>query len=322
MEDYKKLLTDLYSIHDPERIKQIDYFLEKYKGKEKQFFISQKTKYKSKKLVSDSRIIIEEALERIKLQSEEKEKTDAQAESNEAIPESKKNMTVPSVSEIEKEKTEAAAEPQNTEISQNQTEIKPEKTIEEKEDTPPEKKHQAIPPAKAVVKEPQKVKGKRKNFFLIILGFIAVLIVIALLVYYFFFYASHKNTKETPVKDTKTTIIKDATKTESKIDEAPQTQQNITPIADFRIAKGSLNLPAYFVACYAVKDENAAVEKVNSLKEKGFESSYYWIPDFVPGGASYFKVVIGPFSTRKEAIQKLTPVQERAEFDAYVLELK
>jgi len=34
MEDYKKLLTDLYTIYDPERIKQIDYFLNKYKGKE------------------------------------------------------------------------------------------------------------------------------------------------------------------------------------------------------------------------------------------------------------------------------------------------
>lgn len=72
MEDYKKLLTELYKVHEPERIKQIDYFLERYKGKEKQFYISQKAKYKSRKPVSDSRKIIEEALARIRSQSTEK----------------------------------------------------------------------------------------------------------------------------------------------------------------------------------------------------------------------------------------------------------
>ena len=76
MEDYKKLLTDLYTINDPERVKQIDYFLERYKGKEKQFYISQKAKYKSKKPISDSKKIIEEALARIKSQSDDKAKKD------------------------------------------------------------------------------------------------------------------------------------------------------------------------------------------------------------------------------------------------------
>ena len=61
---------------------------------------------------------------------------------------------------------------------------------------------------------------------------------------------------------------------------------------------------------------------MNELKSKGFEASYYWIPDFVAHGNPYFKVVIGPFSARMDAMKKLTPVQERAEFDAYVLELK
>lgn len=71
MEDYKKLLTDLYSIYDPERIKQIDYFLNKYQGKEKQFYTRQKENYENKKPISDSQKIIDEALARIK--SREKE---------------------------------------------------------------------------------------------------------------------------------------------------------------------------------------------------------------------------------------------------------
>ena len=89
-----------------------------------------------------------------------------------------------------------------------------------------------------------------------------------------------------------------------------------------RLSKGAVDLPSYFVACSAVKTEALAINKTNQLTTLGFKSSYYWIPDFTPNGNTYFKVVVGPFKDRREAMRNLTRVQERVEFDAYVYELK
>lgn len=70
MENYKELLTALYKEHAPEKIDQIDFYLERYKGKEKQFYITQKAKYANKKSVKDSKKILEEAMARIKKKGE------------------------------------------------------------------------------------------------------------------------------------------------------------------------------------------------------------------------------------------------------------
>lgn len=55
MENYKELLIELYREYAPEKIDQIDFYLERYKGKEKQFYITQKAKYSNKKSVKDSK---------------------------------------------------------------------------------------------------------------------------------------------------------------------------------------------------------------------------------------------------------------------------
>ena len=65
MENYKELLTALYKEHAPDNIDQIDFYLERYKGKEKQFYITQKAKYAKKRSVTDSKKILEEAMARI-----------------------------------------------------------------------------------------------------------------------------------------------------------------------------------------------------------------------------------------------------------------
>ena len=110
MEDYTKLLAELYSEFDPERVKQIGYFLEKYKGKEKQFYISQKAKYKDKKPISDSKKIIEEALARIKSQGETKpnmtEETDKEPKSSAGDPRNIKPIPKQASEEIKKELSE------------------------------------------------------------------------------------------------------------------------------------------------------------------------------------------------------------------------
>ncbi len=365
MEDYKKLLTDLYTINDPERVKQIDYFLERYKGKEKQFYISQKAKYKSKKPISDSKKIIEEALARIKSQSDDKAKKDISEKPKESKdPVAKQPVKVVAPPKVaEKRPTEKAIEkevaknpikePTQKEpikeilIKETQKETKteiPKPKEQKKEDIWfEEKPKKAVPPTQVNKPNPQPFKKDKhfnKKYFLYIFGSVLLVIIFAVILYFFFFY-SPKTKKETNIEKpnitTKTvkakpkkTIRATANPAENKVKTnttKPKTQktqpkQSRSISSGTYIKKGSITLPAYFVACSAVKNESLAIKKVNELKAKGFDASYYWIPDFIKLGNPYFKVVIGPFSTRIDAMKKLTPVQERAEFDAYVLELK
>lgn len=117
MENYKELLTALYKEHAPEKIDQIDFYLERYKGKEKQFYITQKAKYANKKSVKDSKKILEEAMDRIKKKGET---TDIKSPAN-----------------IEKKKTEVKTEPVKKEekpLPKAET-LKEEKTKKEEEKT-------------------------------------------------------------------------------------------------------------------------------------------------------------------------------------------
>ncbi len=514
MEDYKKLLTDLYKVHDPERVKQIDYFLERYKGKESQFYISQEAKYKSRKPVSESKKIIEEALARIKSQSSEAtiEKQDTIVKP-ELLPDSKVEEApifiqddiqeiaikeeISNVEPFNEEEPVAKDEPEvyierkveerhstfyedilKTRASEGftstdsphfnmKTEKKVEKMIEDKdtyrsqfEKMPsldsqnetihtPRKQTREIPWSDEIEKDDIPTEKPsfletdnryKKRYFLNIFGMVLLAIVLSVIAYSAFFTPTTKKTIATVVKPvidrtgksenaainntsdaatksafekkkteqqtnqslaktpeqkpTNSTTIKEKTVVENKkaVEEsgiakektvqkesstsfwkklfgkkeetakpinktatkAPETKQAIlaptekptevkqeitpktiaplvkttqqeqisTTFSGMHLKKGDINLPAYFVACYAVKTEIHAVTKVNQLKAKGFTASYYWIPDFVPQGNSYFKVVIGPFATQREAFKTLTPVQERAEFDAYVLTLK
>lgn len=377
MEDYKKLLTELYSEHDPERVKQVDYFLAKYKGKEKQFYISQKAKYKSKKPVSDSKKIIEEALARIKSQSEEKstkEEKHVEEESNtEIMPESTpkaepvkpESKTIPPKEEPPKEiekAEETESEKQTRETTIHAIEEEPTPKVTAIEDLGQEEDSTAKEPAKKEAspvwfKEsgkqtagkqaplPQKESSSsKKKYGLYLVGIVVLILLLSSVVYYVFFYKSSpdKSTKQT-AKTQQTTVVKKETKADPEKTATAKTNkqattnqttsktpppakketQTVTPIlGSAHLKKGDIQLPAYFVACYAVKKEAFAQEKVNKLKDKGFDAKYYWIPDFVSDGNTYYKVVIGPYSTRNKAMEMLTPVQEKAEFDAYVLELK
>lgn len=94
MENYKELLTELYQEHAPEKIDQIDFYLQKYKGKEKQFYITQKAKYANKKSVTDSKKILEEAMARIKKKGQDnKIKSADDIEKKETPDETKKEST-------------------------------------------------------------------------------------------------------------------------------------------------------------------------------------------------------------------------------------
>ncbi len=387
MEDYKKLLTDLYTAHDPERLKQIDYFLTRYKGKEKQFYISQKAKYKNKKPVSDSKKIIEEALARIKSQSDSKatqmikpkttlpiqkaespkteseqetiltKSTEIKADNKKEIEaineEKKKSKTIQKpindkskVKLEEAKKTTEASRPTAAKTNPKKEDIKPQSfanPIEsEKENRDSDanskvwfkedKKNEA--PQKQVIPPLETRKTSNKRYFFYIFGIVVLFIILALLLFFLFFTKPNTTKKASPKP--KTTITKKTAKTKltttkpkaqkkqntKKVTQS-KVQKKITSKAiGIRIRKGDIDLPAYFVACYAVRNESYALKKIAGLKAKGFNACYYWIQDFDTYGNPYFKVVIGPFNNRLDAMKKLTPVQERAEFDAYVLELK
>jgi chemotaxis protein histidine kinase CheA len=381
MEDYKKLLTDLYTAHDPERLKQIDYFLERYKGKEKQFYISQKAKYKNKKPVSDSKKIIEEALARIKSQSDSKAKQAGKHQKTDSSPNVEGDSRKPKeviqekqeeIKAVEEEKQEVKAILESAETL-SKTKVEEEKkaskispvsqaiqevSIPEKEDPEIDKAVKPIENEKVNQKEtakpevwfseeektknfqkqnnpPHKTqKTSNKKYFFYIFGIVILFIILALLLFFLFFSKPHTTKKASPKP--KTTLTKKTPKakpvsTKTKIQKKTNTKkispQKVQPKTTtkanaVRIRKGSIDLPAYFVACYAVKSETLALKKIAELKAKGFNACYYWIQDFDTYGNPYFKVAIGPFSNRLDAMKKLTPVQEKAEFDAYVLELK
>lgn len=530
MEDYKKLLTDLYSIYDPERIKQIDYFLNKYQGKEKQFYTRQKENYENKKPISDSQKIIDEALARIK--SREKEAANKEEKPSTPPPKPEKERvktpedkpkTVPAPPPVKEETPKPSdshpvSEPRfpSETPARSAAEIREERSAQKPvaEHKPSEKKQtipvtenmpeREFPPKKR--KEDQHsetpppietdIRVKRRYFFNIF-GMVLLTLVLIVIIYFTFFVETENKAKgivqkpagmrteapakiqsdqsvvddkealnktkeidaealkteeiseETPnpeteivettekasaktaEKETKTSFwtwlftkkevneieepkiaeqesapqkiekaetTKPATEakpsfwdrlfakikvpkaskekpkpvekeqktaiaepvvnkdkepievkpeptqitenqsaekqlsTETALDEEPAIEEepieqallntSSTSGSALRLSKEDIQFPAYFVACYAVKTEDYALVKINQLKRKGFDACYYWIPDFVPNGNPYFKVVIGPFSTSREAYRKLTPVQEYAEFDAYVITLK
>ncbi|NPD86993.1 hypothetical protein HNS38_19735, partial [Lentimicrobium sp. L6] len=151
MENYKELLSALYKEHAPEKLDQIDFYLDRYKGKEKQFYITQKAKYANKKSVKDSKKILEEAMARINKRKEEaKEVLQEEKEKKEAIEKKvetqpiKKQVVVPvSKAKLKEEIKEEGVKPKH--ITEKKA-LKPiekrdipknKEKIEEKEINPP-----------------------------------------------------------------------------------------------------------------------------------------------------------------------------------------
>ena len=430
MENYKELLTALYKEHAPNKIDQIDFYLDRYKGKEKQFYITQKAKYAKKRSVTDSKKILEEAMARIRAQ---KEKTAAskKTETKQTIPkpimkaETPKKQAVTESPAFEEKKTIKIKETANKAIiidtskkeaplvkddkkdvsnvdTSNKTELKKEEKlnvkivdttaalnpslkktknetitttlktkqeekgpkVEEKIDvnktTIPRKENKLadLEEAKARLKKSRK-KEEKKPVAIKYIGAIALLILImASIVYFMNFYKKEKPVKE-PVKVQKVVIenkkisteqdtnppivekekenpkkkafieeekepIKEQKKKPKKevVREKPVKKQRKTRITTERLYSKDFSHPAVFVGCFAVKSENLAQDKVALLKEHKLKAHYYWIPDMDASGNEYFKVVIGPFSSLGEAYPSLTKVQERINFDAYILILQ
>lgn len=367
MENYKELLTALYKEHAPEKLDQVDFYLNKYEGKEKQFYITQKAKYANKKSVKDSKKILEEAMARINKDKEksnedkldkptpDKEKSEKENSKKEVKKESIKVPVPPPLikkeelpieeKELPPPKEEMKKEPLKQDLNPpiltekaEKKEPKAEKAKEEETSAAPIPIKKEIEKPKVEItkkplddnarnkqKEKQDKKDRRRFPILWFLFFILLLIIAALLIY-FFWYRDLNSSKAEGVKVEKVQVDETSNENLKEKDETVQEEsavekEMIQPSAD-RLYASNLQKPVIFVACFAEKKEELAQKKVAQLKEYGLMAHYYWIPDIDPQGNAYFKIVVGPFKTNREAYPSLTKVQERINFDAYILVVK
>ncbi len=89
-----------------------------------------------------------------------------------------------------------------------------------------------------------------------------------------------------------------------------------------RLFKDDIPHPAYFVSCYVVEDEDIAREKVYLLKTQGLRAHYYWIPDIIKKGKSFYEVVIGPFEHKSECKQSHITVKSKYRSNAYIIRVE
>ena len=335
MENYQELLKELYQKYDPEKIDQIDFYLEKYKGKEKQFYITQKAKYEQKKSVTDSKKILAEAMARIAKEKKEKKLDEPQKEVK--TPKPKKTV----IKEVPKTKTIQKKEEKKVVPPPPPKEKKPltppiSKPVINKEAEKRKIERSIITVHPTPIEKEKKEKKKRGAFWYFI--WVILLLVIVFLLIYFLGYRQNdtsppvedikkeKIEKPTEAKQEKTTIIDSVALNKT---ETPATTQNEEPIQETtpsvspdRLYANDIQKPLVFVSCFAVKKENKAQIYVAQLQGLNLEAHYYWIPDIDAQGNSYFKVVVGPFSNVKSAQNALTKVQEQVNLDAYILTIK
>lgn len=455
MENYRDLLIALYTEHAPENLATVDYYLEKYQGKEKQYYITQKAKYANKKSVTDSKKILEGAMARIAEKKAAQAKALAESMADVKVPEEKpviaeqvieKPVEKPVVEVISPAPVEVVEEimpeikspepdhvvhgfvrppideepvaaPQEIEIETEKTEIQEEEPIMDASSTPqffmekedpkdgffyetkienepvapkPEPVEQSkpqIPPIAPVETNPfapakGKLQKKEPTIFWYFGGAALVILLVAAAIYHFHFSNIGNTQKEAeqvhvetivveePSTTTETVVVdatvNDTTKVagemssqtttttttstevtiaetstsvtttpavveEKKAEEpvvekpavetAPKSTVTSQPTAD-RLYNSDVTRPAYFVGCFSVETEELAQKKVEEIKKLGLAGHYYWQPELDPSGKAFFKVVVGPFATQREAYPSLTKVQEHINFDAYILPLK
>ena len=83
------------------------------------------------------------------------------------------------------------------------------------------------------------------------------------------------------------------------------------------VDKWGLSRPCYVISYLATKDEQNALSLSTKLTDQGLPAGYYWIPDYLEGGPSLYKVYLGPFSSKAKASEKLKQIHSMKK-DAYV----
>lgn len=88
-------------------------------------------------------------------------------------------------------------------------------------------------------------------------------------------------------------------------------------------ASGSFSLPTpcWVVSYGSFVNEKYAKINTNRLLKRGEKAGYYWIPDYNPRGNKFYKVYIGPFSSKSDAVSALQSIKSSSP-TAYILKLK
>ena len=94
------------------------------------------------------------------------------------------------------------------------------------------------------------------------------------------------------------------------------------PESGMRLYANMISHPAYFISCFMVADEETAREKVYSLKIRGLRAHYYWIPDVIKKGESFYEVVIGPYKSKSQCQQPLLKIKNEFRENAYILRIE
>jgi cytoskeletal protein RodZ len=445
MENYKELLIELYKKHAPEKLDQIDFYLDRYKGKEKQFYITQKAKYANTRSVTDSKKILEKAMERIAQQKRDSAKKNLRKESPQITPGSEERRSTEignpetniktsgekpkiikkevestkttKVEEVKKEINEVIEAPiiekheqkvvvkeplideskkinlekekrlRKEQLRKEALEIKKQaeqkkqtsenaslRDAEEKTKSPTaeelinktrkEKKEQEmaeLEKSKARLQASKEREKKRKKVNLVVWYFGAAaitILLIAIFIYFNYFRTTPTHSKgevniqkveveskavNTSVKEDETAAIEPQTeKVTTNTDKKSVKKDDVKPVKKAQVVKkkpkaapqkesvhptaerlyaNDIPSNSIFVSCFAVTKEAYAQKKVAALKSANLEAHYYWIPDIDSRGNTFFKIVVGPFSSINEANPSLTKVQEHFNFDAYIIRI-
>lgn len=100
--------------------------------------------------------------------------------------------------------------------------------------------------------------------------------------------------------------------------EEETTSERILPVSN---NDGRLATPCWVIGYAATGSKSEAINFAKDLQNKGFETGYFWIPDYIRGGKNLYRVYVGPFQTQNEANSALKDVK-RYRKDAYVAYLE
>ena len=117
-------------------------------------------------------------------------------------------------------------------------------------------------------------------------------------------------------------IIWDVTEDQRNIVGNIQFKIDAIPESGMRLYTDMISRPAYFISCFMVDTEHKAKQHVYLLKIKGLRSHYYWIPDVIKNGKSFYEVVIGPYQSKRQCQQPLLKIRNEFRENAYILRIE
>ena len=94
------------------------------------------------------------------------------------------------------------------------------------------------------------------------------------------------------------------------------------PESGMRLYPNMISRPAYFISCDVVAEEEMAREKIYLLKIRGLRAHYYWMPDVIKNGKSFYEVVIGPYKSKSQCQQPLLKIRNEFRENAYILRIE